>query len=117
MLADDPSEDVRAAAAAALYRMASPEDLRVLERCARADPSGTVAARCRANVQPPAQAHATLIYVVPEGSNTPRPGAAYALLLADGTLRAGTADRRGAVFDPVAPSGIVRLRPASAMAH
>jgi HEAT repeat protein len=117
ILADDPSEDVRAAAAAALYRAPSQEDLRVLERCARADPSGTVAARCRAHAPTLAHAHAALVYVVPEGANLPRPGAAYALLLADGTLRAGTADRRGAVFDPVAPEGTVRLRPASAMAH
>jgi hypothetical protein len=39
------------------------------------------------------------------------------MLLADGTLRAGTTDRRGAAFDPVAPEGEVSLRPPSALAR
>jgi hypothetical protein len=39
------------------------------------------------------------------------------MLLSDGTIHAGTADRRGAVFDPVTPEGTITLRPASAMAR
>jgi hypothetical protein len=39
------------------------------------------------------------------------------MLLADGTLHAGTTDRRGAVFDPVAPEGDVTLRRPSALAR
>jgi hypothetical protein len=129
LLAEDPNEDVRAAAAAALATAPTPDDGRALERCARSDPSGFVAMRCRnpcldhAAAQPqtcrphPTHVHAALIYVVPEGASTPRPGAAYAMLLADGTIRAGTTDRRGAAFDPVAPEGTVRLRPASALAR
>jgi hypothetical protein len=32
------------------------------------------------------------------------------MLLADGLVRAGNTDRRGAVFDPAAPEGDVTLR-------
>jgi HEAT repeat protein len=117
LLAEDPNEDVRAAAASALSASTAPDDRRSLERCARSDPSGTVAIRCRARPAQPAHAHAALVYVIPEGAGTPRPGAAYAMLLSDGTIHAGTADRRGAVFDPVMPEGTVTLRPASAMAR
>lgn len=111
-----------------------------LDRCAQLDRSGAVALRCRqgANVPSPAAAatpthapaaaaapaapsaaaprttHAVEIYVVPESSSTPRPRAAYAVELADGFLRGGTADRRGACFEPFAPDGDVSLRRPSA---
>ncbi len=117
LLAEDPSEDVRAAAASALGLAPTAEDARALERCARSDPSGAVASRCRTRQPRPTRAHAALIYVIAEGAMAPRPGSAYAMLLADGTIRAGTTDRRGAVFDPVAPEGPVALRPASALAR
>lgn len=55
--------------------------------------------------------------MIPEGSTTPRPRAPYVLELADGLLHAGSTDRRGAVFDPVAPSGEVSLRRASTFAR
>jgi HEAT repeat protein len=109
-LAEDPSEDVRAAAALAVQTAPTPDDTRALERCTRSDPSGSVAAHCRTHAAARTRAHAALVYVVPEGSSTPRPGAAYAMLLADGLVRAGTTDRRGAVFDPAAPEGEVTLR-------
>jgi HEAT repeat protein len=109
-LAEDPSEDVRAAAALVLQSAPTPDDTRALERCTRSDPSGSVAAHCRTRAVLPARTHPALVYVVPEGSSTPRPGAAYAMLLADGLVRAGTTDRRGAVFDPAAPEGDVTLR-------
>jgi HEAT repeat protein len=116
LLADDPSDEARAAAALALSRAPTAADARALERCARADPSGLVAARCRAAAAAPSRTHATLVFVYPEGAATPRPGSAYAMLLADGTLHAGTTDRRGAVFDPVAPEGELTLRRPSALA-
>jgi len=40
------------------------------------------------------------VYVVPERGTGPQPGSTYALQWADGTLRVGTTDRRGAVLDP-----------------
>ena len=116
-LAGDASDDVRAAAALAVATRATSEDAKVLARCARSDPSGAVATRCRVRPPLPAGAHMVEVYVVPEGSDTPRPGAAYALLLGDGMLRAGTTDRRGAVFDPAAPEGDVSLRSPSALAR
>ncbi|MGD0528060.1 MAG: HEAT repeat domain-containing protein [Polyangiaceae bacterium] len=116
-LADDPSEDVRAAAALLLSRAPTADDARALERCARNDPSGAVAVRCHSRSPVPSRAHAALVYVVPETSTQPHPSAPYAMLLADGLIHAGTTDRRGAVFDPVAPEGEVTLRRPSALAR
>jgi HEAT repeat protein len=116
-VAEDPSEDVRAAAALLLSRAPNADDVRALDRCARSDPSGAVAARCRSRAPLPSRTHPALVYVVGEGATGPRPAAAYAMLLADGTIRAGTTDRRGAVFDPVAPEGDVTLRRPSAMSR
>ena len=113
VLASDPSEDARQAAALAVARGGTPEDARALERCARTDASSAVAAICRAGAAREAaspRTHAVLVYVVPEGSDAPRPGAAYAMRFADGLVRAGITDRRGAVFEPRAPEGDVTLR-------
>ncbi|MDP9033917.1 MAG: HEAT repeat domain-containing protein, partial [Myxococcota bacterium] len=127
LLLDDDNEDVRAAAAIAVWSgpamrgdLAGPsaEDRSTLERCAHSDRSGAVAARCErrpAAASAPAAGEAMLVYVVPDSGTTPRPGCAYAMLLGDGMIRAGTADRRGAVFDPVAPSGEVTLRQLGAL--
>ncbi|MDP9150870.1 MAG: hypothetical protein M3O36_13145, partial [Myxococcota bacterium] len=65
----------------------------------------------------PEAGEALLVYVVPDPGTAPRPGCAYAMLLADGMIHAGTADRRGAVFDPVAPRGEVTLRQPGALAR
>jgi HEAT repeat protein len=111
-LLGDSAEDARAAAVLAVSRDPSPEDARALDRCARTDPSPAVATRCqsRAPAASTARTHPTLVYVVPDGSDVPKPNAAYAVLFADGMLRAGTTDRRGAVFEPLAPEGEVTLR-------
>jgi HEAT repeat protein len=112
-LETDRAEDVRAAAARALGRHPSDASAKALERCARTDPSSAVAAQCRAvaaGAAVPLRTHAALVYVVPDGSDVPRPDGYYAMAFADGTLRAGTTDRRGAVFEPLAPEGDVALR-------
>jgi hypothetical protein len=114
LLLDDPSESARAAAALSVGRAPSTEDTQALGRCARAEVSGFVASRCRERASFPSRTHAALVYVVPEGAETPQPNAAYAVLLADGLIHAGAADRRGAVFDPIAPEGPMRLVPLSA---
>jgi cellulose synthase operon protein C len=113
VLGADPNEDVRAAAALVLSRSPGPEDRRALDRCARSDASGSVASRCRARPENNSRAHthAVLVYVVADGRTTPRPGAAYALRVADGTIHVGATDRRGGTFDPVAPEGQLALRP------
>jgi HEAT repeat protein len=110
LLSEDPSDAVRGAAAIAIGR--APEgdaDRHALSRCAAEDPSGSVAGRCRAVPPLPARTHDAVVYVVPDLATAPQPGEAYVLVLADGTLRAGVADRRGAVSDPVAPEGDVSL--------
>jgi HEAT repeat protein len=117
VLTDDPNEDVRAAAALVVSRTRGADDDRSLERCARSDPSGAVAARCRVRPDVPDRTHSALVYVIAEGLAMPRAGQAYAMLLADGTIHAGTTDRRGATFDPMAPEGQATLRPASALAR
>ena len=114
-LADDPSEDVRAAAALLVSRAPTADDTRALERCSRADPSGTVAARCSRQGAAPTRARATLVYVVSEAGAVPRASASFAMQLADGTIHVGTTDRRGAVFDPAAPAGEITLRRPSAL--
>jgi HEAT repeat protein len=109
-LTEDSSEEVRAAAALAVARRATAADLRALDRCAHEDVSGAVAVRCKsAPLAPSSIANAVLVYIVPDHADAPRPGAPYALLLADGLIRAGSADRRGAVFDPAAPEGSLQL--------
>jgi HEAT repeat protein len=114
-LAEDSSDDVRVAAARTLTRSPSAEDARALATCAHNDPSGAVAARCREAPAVPAARHPLLVYVVAEGTTTPRPGSSFALLMSDGLLHEGTTDRRGAVFDPAAPEGVVTLRGPTAL--
>lgn len=118
-LTDDPSDAVRAAAALLLARAAQPtaDDKRALDRCATEDHAGMVAHRCRAPRKAPTHAHAVEVYVIAEGATTPRPGTAYAIELADGLLRGGAADRRGAAVDPAAPDGDLVLRRPSALAR
>ncbi len=116
-LAEDPSEDARAAAALLLARAPGPDDSRALDRCARRDPSSLVATRCRTRTPNPARTHGTLVYVIADGATAPRPASAYAVLMSDGTLHVGTTDRRGAVFDPVAPEGELSLRKPSALSR
>ena len=119
MLARDPAEDARAAAALAIGRrvghagVGDADDTGALDRCARTDPSSAVAVRCRAgaaSTPAPGRTHAVLVFVVPDGLEAPRPNAGYAMLFADGTIRSGTTDRRGAVFEPLAPEGEVLLK-------
>ncbi|MGA2447105.1 MAG: HEAT repeat domain-containing protein [Polyangiaceae bacterium] len=108
-LTSDPDESVRSAAARAVARFATGADVSALAQCADGDPSRTVASFCRAPKRRAAATHDVLVYVLPNGATAPRPEAAYCMVMADGTLRLGTADRRGAVFDAVAPRGDVAL--------
>ena len=112
----DPSDAVRGAAALAVHKNPSfPDDMRALEKCAEEDHSGLVAHRCRVSGPMPTRAHAVDVFVVGEGASTPHAHSAYALELADGLLHTGTADRRGAVFEPAAPEGEISLRRSSAL--
>jgi HEAT repeat protein len=116
----DTNDTVRAAAASVLAASPTTPDYKIaLDRCASMDRAGAVAHRCRAATAPPRQTaraapvaptHAVEIYVVPDGSTTPKPRAPYALEMSDGFVRAGNADRRGALFEPLAPDGDIALR-------
>ncbi|MBI2394592.1 MAG: HEAT repeat domain-containing protein [Deltaproteobacteria bacterium] len=135
LLADDPNEVVRAAAARLLARHASakPEkadakesDLvtkarAALERCTLGDPSGAVASVCRESslgAVAPSQAMeagtgALVVFVAPDDGGAPIPRTAYAIERPDGFLHVGNADRRGAVVELLLGKGALRLRVAS----
>jgi HEAT repeat protein len=116
LLLSDDTEAVRAAAARALGRetVKDPEDTRALDACAQTDRSGFVAHLCRTLSPLPKTTQPLLVYVVPDEGTLPVPKSAYAIVLGDGMIHVGTTDRRGAVFDPVTPSGDVSLERPSA---
>jgi hypothetical protein len=51
------------------------------------------------------------VLIVPSSGGEPTPAAPFALLWPDGSLRLGSADRRGAVHEPRAPQGAIELLP------
>ena len=117
LLLFDDADVVRGAAARTVGRT-DPEDVRALEACGANDRSGGVARKCRTPFHPAAKTAPLLVYVVAEDGVIPIPKSAYAIAIADGLIHVGTADRRGAVFDPVTPSGEVSLdRPSAARAN
>jgi HEAT repeat protein len=94
-------------------------DRRALERCAAEDHDATVAAYCAGETPPSRVAKAVsdvLVFVVPDGGSAPGPRAPFALVLADGRMRLGVADRRGAVFEQGAPAGPIELAVPAALA-
>jgi HEAT repeat protein len=111
-LAQDASEVVRQSAAR-LLRGSTPrsskEDAQALSRCLAEDKSGMVANACRASVETPSRSSPVVVFVVPDGRSSPMPRAPYSLQRADGFIRSGIADRRGAVFEAAAPRGELRL--------
>ena len=116
LLARDPSEAVRLAAADALARAlardgdkAQEADRRALARCAAEERDAAVATRCGNPLPTPDGSDDVAVYVVPDGRNAPLPRAPFALVRADGLLRLGLADRRGELFETGAPRGTIRL--------
>jgi HEAT repeat protein len=131
LVVNDPSEEVRLAAAR-LLAAGSPSgaDGRALGHCAASDPSPAVALACDpsdeaaprapAPVAPPAPAGsvasaapvaALTVYVIPATHEEPQRLAPYVASFSDGALRVGVADRRGAFVEAHPPSGPVTLRP------
>ncbi len=119
LLRDDPSEATRAAAASLLVNVpgsgkAKSADEEALDECRASEPSGAVAAECERTKPDDADPDAgktdsTLVYVIPSGKTKPVSRAPFALVLGDGLMRLGLADRRGAVFEVAAPRGYLRL--------
>jgi cellulose synthase operon protein C len=126
LLARDPSESVRIAAADNLARAigragdkASPLDKRALIRCASEDRNASVALRCAHPLAMGSRARPddVAVYVVPDGRSAPQARAPFALVRADGLLRLGLADRRGEIFEFAAPPGPIRLTVPAALAR
>ena len=91
-------------------------EARALRRCASEDRDASAAARCRAGRGPRPVGGDITVFVVPDGGTEPVARAPFALELADGSLRCGVADRRGALFEASAPQGTVRLALPAALA-
>jgi cellulose synthase operon protein C len=113
LLATDGRARVRRAAAELVKRgPVEPSVRRLLQRCEESDPHAAVAQACGAPVAPaPAEWEPVTLLIVPTDGGEPAPGAAFSLLLPDGGLRLGSADRRGGVFEPRAPQGGAELSP------
>jgi HEAT repeat protein len=119
LLEHHASDEVRLAAArliAAQPRWAT-DAPRALAACAAKDPSGRVARACAAAPAPLAERTLpVLVWVVPAGSSSPAGGLPFALVRADGLIRSGLTDRRGALLEPHAPDGEHRLTVPAAFA-
>jgi HEAT repeat protein len=113
LLADDPSDVVRAAAARHLHRLAvkQPAAVRALRRCVGEERVHRVARTCESmdGSQGGSRTFPLVVFVVPDGGAEPKGRAPFALVLPDGTMRLGLADRRGAVFEAHVPEGEVEL--------
>jgi HEAT repeat protein len=112
LLEHHPSDEVRLAAARLLARRWAAAVPGALARCAAKDVSGMVATHCAAPA--PSEAHPGAVQdvgvlVVPVGEASPAPRAPFSLVRADGFIRSGTSDRRGAIWETSAPPGPLRL--------
>lgn len=115
LLTEDPSDLVRANAARALVASPTSDDRVTIDRCVASDRSAEVARLCRpaaSSILPAARrpTQSVTVYVMSDRGALARPHAPFLLQYADGTVRAGLTDRRGATFDPAAPAGEVTLR-------
>jgi HEAT repeat protein len=113
---------VRRAAAQHLRRVvrsggdAAPRATSLLARCAADERDAEVADTCAdarrpaaGPAAPPAPSRDLVIFVVSDGSQEPRARAPFAVARPDGFVRAGLADRRGAVLERDLGPGEVRL--------
>lgn len=115
LLQGDPRARVRRAAAEVLLR-AAPEanERRALLRCQERDPDAVVADTCAGKARPDvSDAEAVTLRITPREGGEPVPAAPFAVLWADGSVRLGAADRRGALHEPRAPRGAIELLPFS----
>ncbi len=118
LLEHHPAEEVRLAAARLLrdrprWAEGAPEPL---ARCAAKDVSGRVASACSSlqdtageDVAADTRTVAVTVLVVPVGSLAPASRVPFGLVRADGFIRSGLSDRRGAVSEASAPRGPLRL--------
>jgi cellulose synthase operon protein C len=107
------SEEVRLAAARLIRDRWTALAPAALSRCAAKDVSGRVAIECAAAPSAEFAVMETVsdvgVLVVDTGETMPAPRAPFALVRADGFIRSGMSDRRGAVWEASVPRGPVRL--------
>jgi len=84
-------------------------DRRALRRCVVDEVHEAVATRCQTLTERPQGTDDVLLFVIGVSGNSAQPRAAFALVTADGWLRLGHADRRGAVFARGIAHGPVQL--------
>lgn len=113
LLSRDPRARVRRAAAELISRTSpGAAEQRLLVRCQESDPHALVAEACAAQARSDAsRTEPVTVLIVPVSRDEPTPGAPFALLFADGSLRLGVADRRGAAHEPRAAKGAFELLP------
>jgi len=115
LLRRDGSEVARMAAARLLRSVPAGDshaDRRALLRCEVDETSAKVAALCRQGEAAAGEGTAPIaIFAIPDGHTEPKPSTTFALLLADGFVRLGVTDRRGALLEIAAPKGPLRLLP------
>ncbi|HEX2878716.1 MAG TPA: HEAT repeat domain-containing protein, partial [Polyangiaceae bacterium] len=106
LLANDRSASVRLAAArliAAVPSSDAHQDAIALERCREQESDTDVAQACSAgrgaSLEPVIAAEATSVFVLPRGGGAPVVQTPFALLTAQGFIRSGWTDRRGAIFE------------------
>ncbi|HHH12062.1 MAG TPA: hypothetical protein ENK23_08340, partial [Sorangium sp.] len=115
---------VRLAAADLLHQLASaapPSQRRpyalALRHCVQEERHAAVAARCETPLQVPSAQEDVVVFVIPTAQTSTQPRAPFALVLADGRMRLGVADRRGIVFEANAPAGSLSLAVPAALAR
>jgi hypothetical protein len=85
---------------------------RLLTRCHETDTHASVAETCAGQPRPDSSpSEPATVLIVPSSGGEPTPAAPYALLWPDGSLRLGSADRRGAVHEPRATHGAIEVLP------
>jgi HEAT repeat protein len=111
LLGSDMDARVRRAAAELLVSQPGDKtEAAALAHCAAEDETNEVATLCAARAtRAPAERAPVLVFVVPTGGDEPLPSAPFALRFADDTERFGAADRRGAVYERLAPEGALEL--------
>jgi HEAT repeat protein len=116
---------VRKAAAGVLRDVAGPNpagDARALARCQRRESDPDVEQACtkarpKSEPQVTEQTVSATVFVVPVGLTGPVANAPFALVRADGFVRCGWTDSRGAVFEPHTPVGRISLAAAPTAAE
>jgi HEAT repeat protein len=115
LLMNDSRASVRRAAAELLLRGApQAAERRLLWRCQEADVNAAVADACAGVPRPDVlETEPVTVLMVQTPGSEPTPRAPFALLWGDGTVRRGSADRRGGVHEPRAPQADPELLPYS----